>query len=71
MPLEAGDYFSCYTCEDWEDDTYYCFPGHHSQHCEHKIKPRCTGQKGRNMMILSYLEPPKYIPSPLRPGWAT
>lgn len=28
----------CFTCNDWDDDTD-CFPGDHSRHCGHELKP--------------------------------
>lgn len=44
----------CYSCMGWHDDTA-CYPGDHSRHCGHQLKPIsvtlshgyrliCTGQ---------------------------
>ena len=36
--LEVGGYTYCYQCESFEDDAY-CYPGDHSRHCGHAMKP--------------------------------
>ena len=36
--LERCGHGYCFTCLSWEDDTD-CFPGDHSRHCGHELKP--------------------------------
>ena len=35
---EAAGLRYCFTCMSWEDDTD-CYPGDHSRHCGHELKP--------------------------------
>ena len=36
--LERDGYLYCFDCGDWFDDTL-CYPGDHSRHCGHHMKP--------------------------------
>lgn len=36
--MERSGLRYCFTCTMWEDDTD-CFPGDHSRHCGHELKP--------------------------------
>ena len=38
---EAAGLRYCFTCGSWDDDTD-CFPGDHSRHCGHELKPLGT-----------------------------